>query len=105
MKKLSMELNTLLCSLSVLVITPIMEYTDTLMTANEIPTQANKILTDVKEFPKYIPKHPIKTSARAINIPFLNPRRGKKDPTKNETKAIERSLKASSELALSSSTW
>jgi hypothetical protein len=83
---------------------PINEYTDTLMMANDIPTQANKILTEVNELPKYIPRHPANTKARAISIPFLYPSRGKKEPTKKETKAIDRSLKASSELAITSST-
>src|SRR5690349_15536414 len=105
MKKLSIELSTLLCSLSFEVISPIIEYTDTLITANEIPTHANNILTEVKELPKYIPRHPKKTSNSAISIPLLNPRRGRNDPTKNETKAIDRSLNASSELAFNSSTW
>ena len=103
-KKLSIELNKLLCSLSLFVINPISEYTDTLIIANDTPTQANKILTELKELPKYIPKHPTNTNPKAINIPFLYPSRGKKEPTKNETKAIDKSLKASSELAVTSST-
>ena len=74
------------------------------MIANEIPTHAKSILTEVKEFPQYIPRHPAKTSARAISIPLLYPSLGKNEPTKNDTKAMERSLKASSELAFNSST-
>src|SRR5664279_1229640 len=105
MKKLSMELNKLLCSLSLFVISPIIEYTETLIIAKDIPTQANKILTEVKELPQYIPRHPAKTRANAINIPFLYPSLGRNEPTKNETNAIERSLKASNELAATSSTW
>jgi hypothetical protein len=57
-----------------------------------------------KEFPQYMPRQPTKTNAREINMPFLNPSLGKKEPTTNDTIAIERSLKASRELALTSST-
>src|SRR5436190_5897868 len=103
-KKLSIALSRLLCSLSLFVISPIIEYTDTLMTAKDIPTQANKILTEVKELPQYIPRHPIKTRARAINIPFLYPILGRNEPIRKDTNAMERSLNASKELAVTSST-
>ena len=93
-----------MCSLSLLVTNPISEYTDTFITAKEIPTQANNILTEVKELPQYIPRHPAKTNANAISIPFLYPSLGKKEPTKKDTNAMDRSLKASKELAVTSST-
>lgn len=100
-----MELNRLSCCFSELVTNPINEYTDTLIMAKEIPTQANKMRTEVNEFPQYIPRHPANTRPNAISIPFLYPSLGKNEPTRNETNAIERSLKASRELAVISSTW
>ena len=40
-------------------------------------------------------KHPKNTIAKAVNIAFLYPKRGKKDATKNATIAIGKSLKPS----------
>ena len=62
------------------------------MTSKSLPNFYTVVLSrKVKELPKYIPRHPKKTSKRAISIPFLNPKRGRNDPIKNETNAIDKS--------------
>lgn len=93
-----------LCLLSVLVMIPSIVNTDTLIIANENPVQANNIITFENEFPKYICRHPIKTTAYARSIPVLNPNFGRKEPTKKATIAIVKSFAGSRKLAFTPDT-
>ena len=55
----------------------------------------NNSLADKKEFPKYIPRQPKKTTPRPIIMAFLYPNFGKNEAMKKETIAMGKSLNAS----------
>jgi len=95
MKNPSMELIKDECSSGEFVTTPIKLYTESLISAKLTPTERNNNFAVSKVFPKYIPILPKNTIKRAINIARLYPNRGKNEATKNDTKAIGKSLKAS----------
>ena len=71
MKKPSMELIMVLCSSLLRVKRPIIEYTDTLIKANDTPMVANNTLALPKLLPVYIYRQAPNTSASPSNMLFL----------------------------------
>src|ERR1700683_3110910 len=104
MKKDSIKLIILICSLSFLVIRPIVPKTDILIRAKQQPVTAKSNFTAIKVLTIGRAKQVKVMSAKAISIDFLYPILLIKEARVNEATAILMSLKASSMAAEDSNT-
>ena len=94
-----MELMKLECSFESLVMSPMVAYTVTLMSAKETPTIKNNNLKYQKSSAKGMRKQPAATIASAASMEFFKPNFGRKEASKNEAMAIGKSLNPSRTLA------